>query len=158
MCHLINQSTVLVNKKSNTSVNINSGGNCKSKNIIYAARCKVHDMIYIGHTGEELCRRFSKHRYDAKNRPDNNELANHLSGNDHDFEKDIEVSILKNNVRTPQEREFCENRFICLLGTKSPNGLNIDMNNYGKEMYNIYSQVFPQQTPTCLESAEKMFE
>ena len=94
-------------------------------------------VVYIGHTGEELRSRFSKHRYDANKRPDNNELANHISTYNHNFDADIDVTILKNDLSKTDEREFFENKFICLLGTKQPNGLNIDSNAYGQEMYNF---------------------
>ena len=52
-----------------------SGGNCNSKNVIYAARCRIHNEIDIGHTGEEIKERFHKHRYDTEN----TELAEHFS-------------------------------------------------------------------------------
>ena len=48
------------------------------KEIIYAAQCSKHKVLYIGHTGEQLSERFSKHRYDIKNKPDNSELAKHF--------------------------------------------------------------------------------
>ena len=35
--------------------------------------------------------RFSKRKYNAKNRPDNNELAAYIHEHQHEFEKDIEV-------------------------------------------------------------------
>ena len=35
---------------------------CKSRNVIYAAECKKHKLIYVGQTGEKLSDRFSKHR------------------------------------------------------------------------------------------------
>ena len=54
------------------------GGNCRTANIVYAARCKIHGDIYIDNTEEELRERFSKNRYVAKNRPNNNELATHI--------------------------------------------------------------------------------
>ena len=137
LCNLINTDTVLVNHFNNRKVHLPSGCNCKSKNVIYAAKCKIHGSIYIGHTGEELRSRFSKHRYDANKRPDNNELANHISTYNHNFDTDIDVTILKNDLSKTDEREFFENKFICLLGTKQPNGLNIDSNAYGQEMYNF---------------------
>ena len=124
------------------SVNINSGGNCKSNNVIYAARCKVHDLIYVGHTGEELSQRFSKHRYDASKRPENTELSKHIAKHHHDFERDIDITILKSNLKTVPERELFEDKFICSLGTKSPNGLNVDLGSYGKEMYDSYANLF----------------
>ena len=46
---------------------------------------KIHGGIYIGNTGEELRERFSKHRYDAKTRPDSNELAAHINKHQHEI-------------------------------------------------------------------------
>ena len=89
-CHLISKSTEINNSATKRKVKV-AGGTCKSRNVVYAIRCKTHDLPYVGHTGEELLKRISKHRYDFKNRPDNNE---HLRETHHDFESDIEASIL----------------------------------------------------------------
>ena len=63
-------------------------GNCRTTaNIVYTARCKIHGDIYIGSSGEELRERFNKHKFDAKNKPDNNELAAHIHKYQHEFEK-----------------------------------------------------------------------
>ena len=132
LCNLISTDTVLVNHFNNRKVHLPSGCKCRSKNVIYAAKCKIHGSIYIGHTGEELRSRFSKHRYDANKRPDKNELANHISTYNHNFDTDIDVTILKNDLSKTDEREFFVNKFICLLGTKQPNGLDIDSNAYGQ--------------------------
>ena len=141
-CHLINNSPIITNSKNGRSLDINAGGNCRTKNIIYAARCKIHDLIYIGHTGDELAQRFSKHRYDTKKRPDNNELSKHIAEYGHDFEKDIDVTILMSNLETAAERELNEDKFICKLGTKSPNGLNVDVGNYGADVYDICQHLY----------------
>ena len=55
------------------------GENSRTANIVYAARFKKHGEINIGNTWWELRERFSKHRYDAKNRPDNNEVFDDLT-------------------------------------------------------------------------------
>ena len=112
-----------------------AGGNCSSKNLIYAARCRIHDEIYIGHTGDEIKERFHKHRYDAKSRPENSELAEHFSKDQHNFDKDIDVTILKHDLFTKEEREYHEDRMICMLGTKSPSGINQTTKAYGREVY-----------------------
>ena len=141
MCHLINTSNILNNKVNGRKVNLTVNGNCKSKNIVYAARCKVHGLLYIGHTGEQLKDRFSKHRYDAKNRPDNNKLAHHIHHYHHDFDHDIDVTILKDNLNDTKAREKCEDKYICLLGIKQPSGLNSDMGQYGTDMYETYQNL-----------------
>ena len=120
---------------------ITSGGNCRTSNIIYAARCKICDLIYIGETGKELRKRFSDHRYDAKNRPDNNELAQHISDKKHDFEKDIEVAILHQGFKSQDERVFYEDKYICKLGTFKPNGMNEKIGAYAKEMYAMHQSL-----------------
>ena len=126
-----------MNHFNNGKVHLPSGCNCKSKSVIYAAKCKIHGSIYIGHTGEELRCRFNKHRYDGNKRPDNNELASHISIYNHNSDTDIDATILKKDISKTDERGFFENKFICLLGTKQPNGLNIDSNTYEQEMYNF---------------------
>lgn len=77
--------------------NINNGkeikkldeGDFRTANILYAARCKINGDIYIGNTGDKLRKRFNKHRYDTKNRPDKNELEVHIHKYKDDFDKDI---------------------------------------------------------------------
>ena len=55
-----------------------AGDNYKTKNVVYTARYKNHDLLYIGHTGETLSHRFAKHRYDFKKPPEYSELADHF--------------------------------------------------------------------------------
>ena len=85
--------------------------------------------------------RFSKHRYDAKNRPDNNELAAHRHKHQHEFVKAIEVLILKGNLHQKYKRELWEDKFICLLGTKAHTGLDIELKHYGRELYECFADL-----------------
>ena len=105
--------------------------------------------IYIGNTGEELRERFSKHRYDAKNRPDNNELTAHIHKHQHEFDKDIEVLILKRNLYQKHERELWEDKFICLLGTK---GLRDSVKNL-----NTTDASFMKPSPTSLRKIRNFY-
>ena len=77
-CHLIIIDETLKNIHNGNEIKKLDGGNCKTANSVYVARCKIHGNIYIGKTGEELTERFIKHRYDTKNRTNNNELATHI--------------------------------------------------------------------------------
>ena len=70
-----NLAKLITNVKLNITENIEGTGNCKEREIIYAAQCSKHKVLYIGDTGEQLSQRFSKHRCDIKKRPDNSELA-----------------------------------------------------------------------------------
>ena len=104
-CHLISSYETLKNIHNVKEIKKLDGRNCRTANIVYAARCKIHGDIYIGNTGKELRERFSKHSHDVKNRPDNNELAAHIHKHQHEFDKDIEVLILKANLHQKHERE-----------------------------------------------------
>jgi len=137
ICNMINQDETLSNITNARSMKIVAGGDCHTKNVIYAARCKIHGSLYIGHTGEALKDRVNKHRYDANKRPQNNELATHVSQHNHDFDKDIDFCILKKDITNEKERILYEDKFICQLGTIQPTGLNIDIGSYGHEMYEI---------------------
>ena len=134
MCKLINTNGYIVNDQNERRMKLPAGGDCTSRNVIYAARCKIHNQIYIGHTGDQIKERFHKHRYDAKSRPDNSELAEHFS-TAHNFDNDIDVTILKHDLPTKEEREYHEDRMICFLGTKNPTGINQSMKAYGREVY-----------------------
>ena len=115
-------------------------GDCKSRNVIYAALCKKHNLIYVGQTGETLSDRFSKHRYDIKKRPENSKLAQHFHTN-HDLDRDLGVTILERvNIVDESAREYFEERWICRLHTLQPHGLNQEVKGYAKEMYASYQQ------------------
>ena len=142
VCHLIYEGDTLTNIKNGKFMKITAGGNCRTTDTVYAARCKKCDLIYVGETGKDLRQRFCNHRYDAKSRPENCELADHIHKNNHDFEKDIEVTILKQGFKSANERKYFEDKFICRLGTYAPNGgLNEKLGNYAKEMYCLHQDI-----------------
>ena len=76
LCPQINAAKLITNDKLNITEKIKGTGNCKEREIIYAAQCSKCKVLYIGHTGEQLSERFSKHRYDIKNRPETVKLQN----------------------------------------------------------------------------------
>ena len=138
LCKNLSTKNIITNKKKNITVNIKHYGNCRTQGVIYAACCKKHDVIYVGHTGESLNDRFSKHRYDIKKRPENSELAAHFH-KDH-TEDDMEVFILQTNLLSEPQRELFEDKWICRLQTLANTGINVDIHQYGKEMYTSYSK------------------
>ena len=129
-CHLINSDETLKSIHNGKEIKKLDGENCRTANIVYAARCNIRGDIYIGNTGEELRENFSKHRYDAKNRPDNNELAAHIHKYQHEFDKDIEVLILKGNLHQKHERQLWDDK-----------GLNIELKYYGPELYETFANM-----------------
>ena len=140
-CHLISSDKTLKNIHNGREIKKLDGGNCRTANIVYAAICKIHGDIYIGNTGEELREIFSKHRHDAKKRPRNNEFTAHIHNHQHELDKDIEVLMLKGNLYQKHERKLWENKFICLLGTKSPTGLNKELKHYRRELYEAFADL-----------------
>ena len=126
------------NSKKKISIKLKDFGDCTSEGVIYAARCKKHDSIYVGHTGVALRSRFDRHRYDIKNRPGNSELAEHFHGKNH-RESDMEVFILQTGIAEEKRREFLEDRWICRLQTLKD--LNTELHQYGKDMYGQFSKI-----------------
>ena len=135
ICKCLSSETEITNPKVKKTIQrIKDFGTCDSRNLIYAVRCKKCNVLYVGHTGERLKDRMSKHRYDCRKRPDNTELSFHFHPN-HDPEKDMEIFILQTGLKTVEEREFYEDRWICRLQTLQPTGVNKDIHPYAQAMY-----------------------
>ena len=135
--HEFSTSDTITNKKKNITIKLKHFGSCSSKGLIYAARCKKHGSIYVGHTGVPLCSRFDKHRWDIKNRPGNSDLAAHFHKNHCD--SDLEVFILQTGLPDEKQREFYEDKWICALQTHKD--MNTDLHQYAKDMYGLYSKL-----------------
>ena len=89
--------------------------------------------------------RFSKHKYDIKKRPKQNELAEHCYGT-HDPEKDLKVYILDHGIKELGKRELLEDKYICKLQTMPPpHGLNVNIHPYAKEMYQSWTSALQHQ-------------
>ena len=117
ICKMICTDDVLLNTKTGKEVKITAAGSCRTSDIVYAARCKVCDLIYVGETEKELKTRFCNHRYDSKSRPSNNDLSEHMHKYKHNFETEIEVVILKQGFKSTEERRYWEDKFMCQLET-----------------------------------------
>ena len=144
ICKLVCTDDVLVNSKTGRDLKITAAGNCRTSNVVYAARCKVCDLIYVGETEKELRTRFCDHRYDSKSRPSNNDLAEHIHKHKHNFETDIEVTILKQGFKSLEERRYWEDKYMCMLETydlSGKTGLNRKVGNYAKSMHKMYKNL-----------------
>ena len=111
------------------------GVNCRTANIANTAKCKIRGDVYMSNTGKELRERYNKHSYDAKSRPDNNELAPHMHKYQHDFDKDIA------NLHLKHKRELLEDKGICLLDSKAPTRLNVELQHYRRELYEPFTDL-----------------
>ena len=74
----MNTAKLITKDKLNIMEKIKRTRNWKEREIIYAVQCSKYKVLYIGHIGEQLLERFSKHHYEIRNRPDNSELAKHI--------------------------------------------------------------------------------
>ena len=136
LCPQMNTTKLITNGKLNITEKTKGTGNCKEKEIIYAAQCSKYKELNIRHTGEQLSERFSKHRHDIKNRPDNSELAKYYH-EIHNLNNDLNKTILQNNIKTAAARRYHEDKLICKLKTLAPHGLNTEIGDCAKEMYNF---------------------
>ena len=93
VCRLMNQKETVRNENNGAQIKVKPGGSCKSTGVIYAVNCKKCEQIYIGHTGGTIATRWSKHKYDIVNRPEQNELTKHCCRG-HNLERDLEVIVL----------------------------------------------------------------
>lgn len=143
-CPFINSEKTITNISKSITINNKAGGNCQSSGVIYAARCKKHNLIYIGKTTETLAKRFSKHKYDIFKRPENNELASHFHKN-HDIMNDLDFLILEKDIKSSKELAFKEDEWICRLQTLYPAGLNVEHGLYTSEMYNSWAKIYTER-------------
>ena len=112
-------------------------GTCKTYNVIYLVLCTICQKVYIGQTVTPLHKRMNSHRscyyevIDGKVNciditDDSHSLGIHLI--DHgffkrdDFGKVYKVCIIDNS--SPSTLDSKENRYIHLLKTLRPHGLN----------------------------------
>ena len=134
----MNTTNQITNQTNKITMNI-SGGSATDKNVVYAAECLKHKCLYVGVTKLQLNERFNIHRSDITNYPDRCELPGHFHKYECDFDKDLRVSILQQNVVGSRTfRELQEDKWICKLQTISPNGMNMKLHDYGKTFQNIF--------------------
>lgn len=107
--------------------------NCRTANIIYIARRKIYDDIYIGNTDLELSERFNKHRYNAKNRPDNNKLADQIHKYHHDFDKG-------ERIMGTQIYLFIGHKSTYMIAS------NVELKQYGRELNEAFTNLTAKYT------------
>ena len=56
----------------------------------------------------------------------------------HSLNDDLNVTILQNNIKTAAARRYHEGKWICKLKSLAPDGLNTEIGDYAKEIYNFY--------------------
>ena len=119
---------------------LTSGGKCNTTDTIYAAECTKHNLIYVGHSSQNLSGRFNDHCSGVKVKPKACELSQHFHESKNcKIEKDLKVYIFQDNATGIREkREFMEDRWITRLNTKSPNGKNSNLKDFDKTFYSLF--------------------
>jgi hypothetical protein len=135
LCPSISSDSTVTNTRKKISVEATSGGTCRSKCVIYVARCKKCDLLYIGHTKNEIRERFSNRPYYIKERPTN--TNNFLSTSEKITVKmtsklefyNLECGMTKNaNFTKTSGFAVCR-----------PDGINRSTKQYAKDMYASYA-------------------
>ena len=112
---------------------LRGGGSCKASNLVYGVKCKMCGLWYIGETCMKLHERLNQHRYSTNkllkggtlDKSNDTGLAEHFSGKDHVFDRDVELYILESGEwETANERQLRESFYICRYSTVEPGGLN----------------------------------
>jgi len=112
-----------------------AGGPCNQRNVVYAAECTRHHLLYVGQTSTPLNIRFNGHRSDISVKPEQCQLPKHFNEHGCDFEKDLRISILENNLTNEEQRVTREDVWIGRLNTLVPHGMNVDLHEYGRCFY-----------------------
>ena len=134
-CKMVSDKTAFAYKDKTVKA---AGGSCSSYNIIYLFECRLCGSRYVGRSTRALRTRVGEHRrafyrlcenkeYDKES--DEFVLGHHIFS-DHnlcerdDFDKSYSVSLL--DICSPKVLDIKEHKFIHLLNTLNPNGLNLD--------------------------------
>ena len=134
----MNISREIVNKQNGRKCHI-AKGHATDRNVIYAAECKKHNLIYIGMTTTQLNERMNRHRSDITHYPTRSELSKHCSEHGCTLEEDMEISILEHVTGTYGKLKRQEDKWINRLGTLSPSGMNLHTSDFGfihKSLFN----------------------
>ena len=112
----MNKSGIVLNDKNGLSTKVPTLPST-SKNVMYAAKCTKHGILYVGQTSQTLNGRFYIHRSDIRHRTTRSDLAQHYAENDCDFETDLQVSFLETVIGSKDLSEFKEEQWIAKLDT-----------------------------------------
>ena len=64
-------------------------------------------------------------------------LAKHFHES-YNINNNLNVTVLKNNIKNAAARRYQEDKWICKLKTLAPHGWNTEIGDYAEEMYNFY--------------------
>ena len=119
--------TYIQNLKTTTFFKISQHFSPRSSNCVYVIFCSKCGIQYVGETSNSLSTRMVQHRYNIRNkRETNTPLVKHFLI--HGLESVRMAGLQRNSTWTTVERKKFERKWIYLLNTKEPFGLNIKYN------------------------------
>lgn len=137
-CHIFKETNTITNVKNKRYLKIKNGGNCSTKNIVYAISCKVCNSMYIGQTGRSASERIAGHKSDILSNTKPIETTEHFNQRGHSI-NDMEFTIIEHNPNwNTEEREAAEDHYMCLLHTLSPSGMNRRCGDFAKYFYSSF--------------------
>ena len=132
----MNNSGLITNSNGTKNYKV-AGGPCTQSNVVYAAECTKHHLLYVGQTSTPLNARFNGHRSDIAKKPDSCQLPKHFSTHGCCFEKDLRITILEKNLENEEMGKTREDMWISRLNSLTPHGLNTDLNEFGRCFYKL---------------------
>jgi len=134
-CPIFTETNIFTNQVTQKSIKIKNGGNCISKNCIYAITCNDCKQVNIGQTSQTLSERISGHQSDIKLNNKLIETAEHFKKSSH---SGYTITILDRNEKWDvNDRLFFEDFYISKLKTLHPNGMNRRHNDMVKYFYAV---------------------
>lgn len=117
----------ITSSKENNLIKITQSFSTRSANCVYVLFCAKCKLKYVGETKNSLFTRLTRHRYNIKNKKDTHTLVvQHFLL--HDLSSMRMAGLEMSPVWTDWERKRMERKWIFLLGTREPNGLNMKIN------------------------------
>lgn len=115
------------NSKEKNVLKITQSFSTRSSNCVYVIFCVKCNQKYVGETRNTLFTRLMQHRYNIRNRKETHTLVvQHFLM--HGLSSLRLAGLQTSPVWTDWERKKVERRWIFLLGTREPNGLNLKNN------------------------------
>jgi hypothetical protein len=119
---------------SKTSISFEGGArvvaqclNCRSANVIYVVQCNFCSQKYVGETCNSVKLRITQHLSNIRTKR-STPVSDHFNQPDHSI-TDFRFFALVNNTNwSDSKRKAVENKWILKLGTRTPNGINKDLN------------------------------
>ena len=103
--------------------------NCEQKMVVYMIRCTHCNIVYVGETIRRLKKRISEHLYNIKQRKNSSSLVTHFNT----CPGEVRISVIASLAENSNKAQLLEmeNRWIRLLNSAFPFGLNENIKGYG---------------------------